>query len=160
MIKSPWLIITITILCVDQVSKWLAIHQIKLHMSNAIGPVLNFQLAFNSGSAFGFLSTVSGWQCGFLIILSIIYSLGILIWICVLNKKDTRITYWKAFSLSFILSGCLGNLIDRIRIGCVIDFINVNFRNWHWYTFNISDSVICIGAALLFFVTLKEEMIN
>ena len=140
-----WGIIAVVILLIDQASKWLVLRHLDLEEAVQVMPGFNLQLAFNKGAAFGFLSQHSGWQRFLFVGLAIFVSISILVWLYRLNQKQ----FLDGLALSVILGGALGNLLDRIRFGQVIDFIDIYYQNWHWYTFNIADIAICIGAAIL-----------
>lgn len=145
-------IIATIIFFIDQLSKWLVVHFLEFDKIIAIMPSINLQLAFNKGAAFGFLANYSGWQRLFFIVLAILVSGSIIFWLKKLSKKN----FWEGIALTNILGGALGNLFDRIRFGYVIDFIDVYYQNWHWYTFNIADSAICIGTFILMLTLLKK----
>lgn len=138
-------IIAASILLLDQLSKWLVIRYLSFDRIIAVLPCLDLQLAFNKGAAFGFLANAAGWQRLFFISLAIFVSVSIIVWLKKLAKKD----FWEGVALASILGGALGNLVDRIRLGVVIDFINVYYQDWHWYTFNLADSAICFGTVIL-----------
>ena len=125
-------------------------------------PHLNFALAYNYGAAFSFLGDQGGWQRWFFVILSAVVSVIIVIWIARLKKTENGM----AIGLSLVLGGAIGNLIDRLLQGRVIDFIDV-YADWdvfflnhgHFATFNVADIAINIGAVLLVGISLftKEE---
>lgn len=134
----------IFILVLDQISKWYLMHTPKLKRV-ALMPHLNFHLAYNKGAAFGVLGSASGWQRWVFIAIALVISVMIFLWSKKLGKKDK----WELIALGLILGGAWGNLLDRIRLGYVIDFIDFYVGTWHWYTFNIADVGICCGAAIL-----------
>ncbi|HSX19714.1 MAG TPA: signal peptidase II, partial [Gammaproteobacteria bacterium] len=113
---------------------------------------LNLHLAYNKGAAFGVLESAGGWQRWAFIAVAIITSAVILLWGKKLGKKHKLET----LALSLILGGAWGNLIDRIRVGYVIDYIDFYIGNWHWYTFNVADIAICVGAVLLVLLSFKK----
>jgi len=142
MFKFLWIVVVVGI--ADQVTKYFAL----LHLRNAeivVTPFLNFSLAFNTGAAFSFLSEAGGWQNLFFVGVAFVVSVIILFMIRRLGANDTQV----AVALMLVLGGALGNVIDRVRFGYVVDFIDVYYRAWHWPTFNIADSAISIGAVLL-----------
>ena len=148
-----WGTIAVIILLFDQGSKWLAKSYLKIGEIVSVIPGLNLQLAFNKGAAFGFLASHSGWQRFFFIGLTIIVSITIIFWLFKLEKKD----FLDGIALSCILGGAIGNLIDRIYFGQVVDFIDFYYKKWHWYTFNIADTAICVGAAILIFTLFRSN---
>jgi len=140
-----WLWLSFIIVMLDQWTKLLIIKHLSLHKYYAVMPFLNFTLTFNTGTAFSFLSFASGWQIWLFVGLAVIVCSSILIWM----SRIPRQAHWLAASLALIFGGALGNLIDRLRFGYVIDFIDVYVKNWHYATFNLADSAICIGVVIL-----------
>jgi len=150
-----WLVLSGIIIVLDQISKYFASASLELHQPVPIMPFLNFTLMHNEGAAFSFLSDAGGWQRWFLSALALSVSVFIIFWIRKLQPYER----WHAVSLALILGGALGNVIDRIRIGYVVDFIDVYYKSAHWPAFNIADSAITVGAGILIFVGFikKEE---
>lgn len=142
-----------TIILLDQLTKQWAEQMLTLHQPEPITGFLNLFLTYNRGAAFSFLNDASGWQRWFFIILTLIVSSALLTWLQKLPSK-TGVT---AMALALILGGAVGNLLDRIRLGHVIDFIDVYYQAWHWPAFNLADSAITLGAILLAFTLLKSE---
>jgi len=137
-----WLAMVVVVL--DQATKLLALLHLQ-HGPIELAPVLNLALAFNTGAAFSFLADAGGWQNLFFIVIAIVMSAVILVMTHRLASGDVQV----AVALMLVLGGAAGNLIDRVRFGHVIDFIDVYYRAWHWPTFNIADSAITVGAVLL-----------
>ena len=146
------LAIATLVLLLDQLSKWSALSNLKLGIPEEVLPFMNWLLLFNPGAAFSFLAQSSGWQRWFFTILGLAASLYIL-WLLRKNQSD-KILSW---ALSLILGGALGNVLDRIMFGAVVDFIDLHYGNWHWPAFNIADSAISIGAALIVFSELRKS---
>jgi len=142
-----WLWISVVVLALDQVTKSVAVDQLQLYQSVGVFDGLNLTLMHNVGAAFSFLSDASGWQRWLFTTISVVVSAAIIVWIKRL-PKDQRLT---AIALALILGGALGNLWDRVIFGYVIDFIDVYYESHHWPAFNIADSAISVGAALLIF---------
>ncbi len=142
MYKFYWIAILVIVL--DQISKLAAVKYLIRHPIE-VTPFLNFSLVFNTGAAFGFLSDASGWQNLLFVIIAIIVSFVIIAMVRRLGANDAQVLV----GLMLILGGAIGNLIDRVRLGYVIDFIDVYYQSWHWPAFNIADSAITIGAVLL-----------
>ncbi len=147
------LAIATLVLLLDQLSKWSALSNLKLGIPEEVLPFMNWLLLFNPGAAFSFLAQSSGWQRWFFTILGLVASLYIL-WLLRKNQSD-KILSW---ALSLILGGALGNVLDRIMYGAVVDFIDLHYGNWHWPAFNIADSAICMGAALIVFSELRKSL--
>lgn len=148
-----WLVVSCCIIALDQGTKTLALTHLIPYQSVPVMPLLNWTLAYNTGAAFSFLNDAGGWQQWFFAGFSMVMSLIIGLWLFRLpeGKKST------SCALSLILGGALGNLIDRLHYGHVIDFIDVHYQNYHWPVFNVADSAICIGAVILIAVTLRES---
>jgi signal peptidase II len=108
-------------------------------------PLFNLTLVYNRGAAFSFLSQAGGWQRWFFAVLALVVSVGLVIWL----RKLKRHEFYSAIGLTLILGGAIGNLIDRVRLGYVIDFLDVYYQQWHWPAFNIADSAITVGVMFL-----------
>jgi signal peptidase II len=140
-----YLWLTAAVIVVDQATKFAALRYLVRHAELNLLPFLSLTLTFNSGAAFGFLSNEPGWQKFFFAITALIAIVLILFWLRRLQPVDR----WLAVALALILGGAIGNLIDRLLHGYVVDFIDVIFGSWHFWIFNIADSAISIGAVLL-----------
>ena len=127
----------------DQVTKWLAEASLSYGRPVEILPVLDFTLLYNPGAAFSFLSNAGGWQRWFFIVLSSVVSLALVI----LLPKQKHLLGRAAFCL--VLAGALGNLIDRVRFGYVVDFIHFHWQGNYFPAFNLADSAISVGVCLL-----------
>jgi signal peptidase II len=148
-----WLWISVLAVVLDQISKQIVNAQLALHHSVAIFPGFNFTLVYNEGAAFSFLSNAGGWQRWAFTALSIVISIVLLVWLKKLDHNKRVL----AAGLAFILGGAIGNLIDRVIYGHVIDFIDVYYKNHHWPAFNLADSAITLGAGLLILDMLLER---
>ncbi|MGB0132801.1 signal peptidase II [Dokdonella sp.] len=141
-----WLLLSVFILVADQITKWVVLQHFQLHDSMpVIAGLLNWTLAFNEGAAFSFLSDAGGWQRWFFTVLAIAVSVVLLVWL----KRTPRNDWKTALPLSLVLGGAIGNVIDRIRFGHVVDFVDVFHGDWHFPAFNVADSAISVGAVLL-----------
>ncbi|MDF2178229.1 signal peptidase II [Aliiglaciecola sp. CAU 1673] len=140
-----WLWLAALVLVLDQVTKLWVIDAMHLYQSVQIMPSFNLTYVRNYGAAFSFLSDSGGWQRWFFTAIAIGVSGLILYWLK--QTKAEQVLLPSAFCL--ILGGALGNLYDRLAYGYVIDFLDVYYGTWHWPAFNIADSAICVGAALL-----------
>ena len=132
------------VVAADQLSKYLALQ----YLASGDVPVTSFfrfALAFNTGAAFSFLADAGGWQNLFFVGVALLVSAIILAMFRKLQAKEMQL----AVALMLVLGGAIGNVIDRLRFGYVVDFIDVYYRHWHWPTFNVADSAISIGAVLL-----------
>lgn len=149
-------LIALISLFIDQATKLYIDRSMALYQSiPVIDGFFNIFYIRNKGAAFSFLSHAS-WRLPFFIMVSTIASLVILIAFRKLRDDQKR----AQVSLALIFSGAVGNLIDRIRLGEVIDFLDVYWKTYHWPAFNIADSCICVGVALLALDMLKEERLN
>jgi len=141
----PWFIVSLVVVLLDQASKYWAIVTLMPYQPEAIWPMVNVTLAYNTGAAFSFLNNAGEWHRWFFVGFSFFMSTCISVWL-------TRVLPFARLQLvavSLVLGGAVGNLIDRIRLGYVVDFIDVYYKNHHWPVFNVADSGICIGAVLL-----------
>jgi len=140
-----WLWLSSLLIVLDQASKWFMVSWLSLYETVAVIPFFNLTMAHNTGAAFSFLAQAGGWQRWFFVGLTVIISTGLIIWL----KKLSSAAKLEAISISMILGGAIGNVIDRLCHGYVIDFLDVYYGSYHWPTFNIADSAIVVGAALL-----------
>ena len=143
--KWPWFIVSIVVIVLDQVTKYWAFRTLIPYQPESIMPMVNFTLAFNTGAAFSFLSGTGDWHRWLFTGFSAVMSVAIFVWIIRLPSTARM----QASGLSLILAGAVGNLMDRMLLGHVIDFIDVYYSHYHWPAFNIADSAICVGAFLL-----------
>jgi len=146
-----WIAVTVVVL--DQLTKFAATDYLSQHGEIHLAPFLNLVLVRNTGAAFGFLSSAGGWQNVFFIIVALAASIFIL-WMYRRLSAQDRIL---ATGLMLILGGALGNLIDRLIHGYVIDFIDIYYGTWHWPAFNVADSAITVGAVLLVVDALRPK---
>ncbi|MCK5829216.1 MAG: signal peptidase II [Methylococcales bacterium] len=140
-----WLWLSAITLILDQWSKIAIDSSMKLYESIAIIPFFNLTYVHNLGAAFSFLSDAGGWQRWFFAIMASIISVILAVWLYRLKKHETLL----AVALALVLGGAIGNLIDRLAYGYVIDFLDVYYQDWHWPAFNIADSAISIGVFLM-----------
>lgn len=154
--KSRYLImlaLTPLILVIDQLTKLYIDRTMQLYQSiPVIDGIFNITYLRNRGAAFSFLADAS-WRLPFFILATVIAVIAILVAFHKLRDEQR----FAAFSLTLILAGAVGNLIDRVRMGEVIDFLDVYWGRHHWPAFNVADSAICVGVALLALDMFKEE---
>jgi signal peptidase II len=141
-----WLWLSGVVFALDRASKYMVEASLTPYLPVSILPGFNLTLSYNKGAAFSFLNSEAGWQVWFFGLIAMAVSLGMLLWLMRLPKKDR----WVSIALAFIIGGALGNLWDRIVAGQVTDFIQWYIADYYWPTFNIADSAICIGAVMLF----------
>ena len=140
-----WFLLSIVVILLDQWSKWLAEISLIPYQPVPVLPLFNFTLAYNTGAAFSFLSDAGGWQRWFFISLTVIVVAVLVNWLWRMRAEERL----QAASISLVLGGAIGNLIDRVWLGHVIDFLDVYYGSYHWPIFNIADSAITVGVVLL-----------
>jgi len=150
---SDWLWVSLAVIVLDQATKFAITRSLREFDEIVLLPVLSIVRLHNEGAAFSFLSEASGWQRWFFTALAIAVSIGILIWLRRLPPRGHGVL---AAGLAFVLGGALGNVIDRVLWGHVIDFIRVHYGGWSFPAFNVADSAITIGAALIILDNLLE----
>jgi len=147
-----WLWLSLFLLILDQASKQLAEAGLQLYERIPLLPFFNLTLAYNEGAAFSFLSNQDGWQRWLFSGLALLVTLVLVMWMKRL-RSDERLL---AIALALIIGGALGNLIDRMLWGHVIDFLDLYYRQWHWPAFNLADSAIVLGVSLFILDTLRQ----
>ena len=150
MLKYLW--ISLIVIIADQATKWIANTQLVYHQKVEVMAYFDWFLSYNKGAAFSFLADAGGWQRWFLMILATIISVALFLWIKKL-KDDEKLA---AIALALILGGAIGNIIDRVILGYVIDFIQVWLGTYPWPAFNIADSAISVGAVILILSGMKK----
>ena len=145
--KWHYISLSFIVCFLDSISKLAVLNKLEPYSSVAILPSINFTLLFNTGSAFSFLSNAGSWHLWFFLGFSLLMSVVIFVWIMRTPLTESK----QLLSLSLILGGAVGNLIDRIHYGHVIDFIDVYYKTYHWPAFNIADSAISIGAIMFLY---------
>ena len=148
-----WFGISVLVIVLDQITKYVASHMLLMHEPVAILPFFNFTLMHNPGAAFSFLADQAGWQRWLFAGLALGVSIVLAIWLYRLKTHEK----WLALALSLVLGGAIGNLIDRVYYGYVIDFIDVYYNTSHWPAFNIADAAISIGAVMLIIDTFRSK---
>ncbi len=142
-----WLWLSLVVVVLDQVSKQLIVSSFMLYEVLELLPLFNLTLAYNEGAAFSFLSDQSGWQRWFLSGVAAVATLVMVLWLRGL-KQHERLS---AIALALIVGGAVGNLIDRLLFGYVIDFLDFYIGQYHWPAFNVADSAISIGVAVMLY---------
>ena len=147
-----WLFLALVVIVLDQLTKlWV---DSALHYGQVIPvlPSFNLVLAYNKGAAFSFLAHESGWQRHLFSLIAVAAS-GAIVWVLRRHHENKLLS----LALSLILGGALGNLIDRVAYGHVVDFIQVYYSTYFWPAFNVADSAITVGAVLLVLDSLKRQ---
>ena len=140
-----WLAFAGLLLVLDLWTKHLASQNLELFRPLVVTSWLNLTLAHNEGAAFSLLAGAGGWQRWFFTAVALIVSGVLLVWL----KRLPNSARLLPVAITMVLAGALGNMIDRIRLGYVVDFIDVHYGGWHWPAFNLADSVIVLGVILL-----------
>ncbi len=143
---ASWLLLSALVIVADQISKvYISRHFLQFEFVRIL-PVLDITCMHNVGAAFSFLASASGWQRWVFIALAVVVSIGITVWLLKLPRGSHGLL---TAGLALVLGGALGNVIDRIRLGYVIDFIHFHWDRAYFPAFNVADSAITIGAACL-----------
>ncbi len=149
---GPWLWLAGVFILLDQISKWVVLGTLQPGETRYVAPFWNWVLTFNPGAAFSFLSDAGGWQRWFFTLLA----LGVSGWNVVMLRQH-RNEFRLSLALTLVLGGAVGNVIDRLRFGAVVDFIQWHIAGYYWPAFNLADSAICLGAALLLLDQLRSK---
>lgn len=150
----PWLTLSLLIVIIDQVTKYLVLSHLHYSEPVHVFPFLNLTLRFNTGAAFSFLGNENGWQVALFAGVSVLVSIALVVWLCRIQRN----AIFLALPISLILGGALGNLIDRLRLGYVVDFFDFHVGTWHFATFNVADSAVTVGAVLLILRLVYESI--
>ena len=140
-----WILIAALVALADQLSKWAALHWLKPGEVVYVTRFFNWVLFFNEGASFSFLSNAGGWQRWFFTALALVVS----VWI-VFQLRAYHTQRCLSLGFSLILGGAIGNVIDRIELGAVVDFVQWHVAGHYWPAFNVADSAIVLGVVLIF----------
>jgi len=145
MLKTLGILSGLIVLAADQASKWWILRRVDLPEIRQIVllPVLNLTMVWNRGVTFGLFTGPGHWNALILSAVALAVVIGLGIW---LTYAESR---WTAIALGAIGGGAIGNIIDRLRFGAVVDFIDAHVGIWHWYVFNVADAAIVCGVAAL-----------
>jgi signal peptidase II len=151
--RAPrWLLLSAVVVLVDQLTKsYISRHYGEFEFTTLL-PILDITCMHNVGAAFSFLAGASGWQRWLFIALAVGVSAAIVVWLFRMPRSKSLL----ATGLSLVLGGAIGNVIDRIRLGYVVDFIHFHWDRAYFPAFNVADSAITVGAALLLLDALFE----
>jgi signal peptidase II len=144
---SRWLLLSLMVILLDQATKQFAEAMLTAYQAVYVLPFFDFTLMYNTGAAFSILSDQGGWQRWFFVVLALIVTAVLIGWLRRLKPAEK----WVAVALSLIIGGAVGNVIDRILFGQVIDFIHLHYQQYYWPAFNVADSAIFIGVAIMLF---------
>ena len=141
-----WMVVAIVVVIADQLTKWAIVEWVALYDKIPLNSFINLTHQKNSGAAFSFLADAGGWQRWFFVVLATGVSLVIAVWLWRIRNDGQTVL---SAGLALVLGGAVGNLIDRVLLGHVTDFIQVWFGSWAFPSFNIADAGISVGAAFL-----------
>ena len=141
------------VVVLDQITKVAIDGSLALYERIPVTSFFNITKAYNTGAAFSFLSEAGGWQRWFFTVVSSVVSIVLFVWL----RRMPRTDRWLGIGIALILGGALGNLIDRVIYGHVVDFVQVYWGEWYFPSFNVADAAITCGAAILIVLTLFEK---
>lgn len=139
-----WLAVAFAVIVIDHLTKWLVSSTLEFQQAVPVLPFFSLVRVHNTGAAFSFLADAGGWQRWFFIAVGVVATV-IIVRLLKRHADEPRL----AFSLALVLGGALGNVIDRVALGHVVDFLYFHYRGFAWPAFNVADSAISVGAALL-----------
>ncbi|CAN0364844.1 unnamed protein product, partial [Phaeothamnion confervicola] len=142
---APWLALALIVCVLDQLTKLAASAYLEYAIPHGVMPSFNLTLLHNTGAAFSMLHDAAGWQRWFFSAIALVVTGGLCWWLTRMDRRDR----FEVCALVFILGGAVGNLIDRVRLGYVVDFIQVYYGQYSFPAFNIADAAISVGAAML-----------
>ena len=148
-----WLPLTATVIVADQASKLWIVHHFSFLQRVRLLPVLDVILTYNTGAAFSMLADAAGWQRWVFVALALGVSVALVVWLRRLAAATHALV---ACGLALIVGGALGNMLDRLRLGHVIDFIHAHWGLHYFPAFNVADSAITVGAGLLLLDAWRE----
>jgi len=151
--QTLWLLLSVAVLLLDQLTKFWASAALNYADPVAVMPFFNLTLLHNPGAAFSFLADAGGWQRWLFVLLAITIVVALTIWLMRL-RADER---WTAFALAMIIGGAIGNLVDRLLHGYVVDFLDFHVGGYHWPAFNIADAAITVGVGILLIISFRSE---
>lgn len=150
--KMKWLWLAVLVIVLDLGTKALATAMLAYGDPVPVVPMFNLTLLHNTGAAFSFLAQAAGWQRWFFVALALVVSCVLVIWLRKLQHHET----WTAIAIVLILGGALGNVYDRVVHGYVVDFLHFYWQDWHFPAFNLADTAITVGAAMMIIDTFRS----
>ena len=151
-----WLLLSLLLFAVDYITKAVVVANMKLYESIEILPIFNFTYLHNYGAAFSFLSDAGGWQRWFFSTIAVVISLLLTYWLKKLPAKNWVL----CGAYAMVIGGAIGNLVDRLVHGFVVDFLHFYYQDCHYPAFNVADIAFVCGAGLLLFDAFKGEGAN
>lgn len=151
MLRFLW--VSLVALLADQVSKLWILATFQEYEVLYIWPMFNLTLVYNTGAAFSFLADAGGWQHYLFVGVALVMSVVLFIWLKRLQAHEVV----AAWGISLVLGGAVGNLIDRMAYGKVVDFLQWHWEDWYWPSFNIADAAITLGVVFLLIDSFRGE---
>ena len=147
-----WLGLALAVIVVDHLTKWWVSSTLDYHAFIPVLPFFSLVLVHNTGAAFSFLADAGGWQRWFFVAVGVVATV-VIVRLLKRHAHEPRM----AFALALVLGGALGNVIDRVVLGHVVDFLYFHYKSFAWPAFNVADSAITVGAALLIWDSLRGK---
>jgi signal peptidase II len=147
-----WITLALVIVVIDQITKYFIVQKFALHETLHITSFFNLVYVRNAGAAFSMLADAGGWQRVFFIAVALIAS----VWVVWLLRRYPEQKLF-CLALAMILGGAVGNLIDRVLFGSVVDFVQVHYAGWYFPAFNVADSAITVGAGLMIWDSIRPQ---
>ena len=141
------------VIVLDQITKYFSVIYLSTFEPLNVMPGFNLVLAYNKGAAFSMLAGAGGWQRWFFLILTVFVCIVLATWLYKLERDKKT----EAMAIALIFGGAIGNFIDRLIDGSVVDFIDIYVSQYHWPAFNIADTAITIGAVILIWLTIITQ---
>ncbi|ART80062.1 signal peptidase II [Oceanisphaera avium] len=152
-----WWWLAILTIVLDQISKWLTVTYLDFgYPGVSLAPFFNLVHVYNPGAAFSFLADQDGWQRWFFAGLAAAVTVLLSVWMAKLPKAAR----WLPAAYALVIGGAIGNVIDRLMLGHVVDFLDFHVHAWHWPAFNLADSFIFIGAVMIIIDSLKKDKVD
>ena len=147
-----WLLVALAVIVADHLTKWWVSSTLDYHAFIPVLPFFSLVLVHNTGAAFSFLADAGGWQRWFFVAVGVVATV-VIVRLLKRHAHEPRM----AFALALVLGGALGNVIDRVVLGHVVDFLYFHYKSFAWPAFNVADSAITVGAALLIWDSLRGK---
>ena len=146
-----WMALSSVVIVIDQATKWMILKWVPKYDTIPVNSFINITHQRNTGAAFSLLADQSGWQRWFFVSLATLVSAYLIVWLWKIRTSGHLVL---SSGLALVLGGAIGNVVDRIRLGSVVDFVQVFIAGWPFPSFNVADAAISVGAALLIIDTL------
>lgn len=148
-----WLWLSFLVISLDQLTKYMSVSNLTMGSPKQLLPIFNLSLAYNRGSAFGFLNRPGTWQVYFFAAIAIAVVVFLVVWLA----RTPAMMRLRACGIALIIGGAIGNFIDRVRLHAVIDFLQFHVSDWYFPTFNVADTAVTLGAICLIISLMIDE---